>query len=173
VAAPLIFCIKKDVVQHLRTVQIAVCCAAVHCQSWLGLGIDFWYYRTSLAHEICITGVLTATGLRACVFVCLFVCLSVCMLLLLERRGVAFYELRFKISSVICQCKGTKCRMTNPLGKMLGYRQNFALYFALSLWCIVTRLVCCQPGSSPKIFVVFLRILHTHAVTGNTTATLS
>jgi len=49
---------------------------------------------------------------------CVLVCLFVGILLLLERRGVAFYELIFKISCVICQCKGTKCRMTNPLGKM-------------------------------------------------------
>jgi hypothetical protein len=88
----------------------------------LGLGIDFWYYRTSLAHEMCITGVLTATGLRACLFVWLFVCLSVGrsvgrsvgILLLLERRGVAFYVLKVKISCTICQCKGTACRMANP-----------------------------------------------------------
>lgn len=54
----------------------------------------------------------------ACVRACVRVCLFVGVLLLLERRDVAFYELRFKISCVICQCKGTKCRMTNSLGKM-------------------------------------------------------
>jgi len=62
---------------------------------------------------MCITGVLAATGLRACVRACVFR-LSVGRLLPLERRDVAFYELRCNISCAVCQCKGQHAEWRTP-----------------------------------------------------------
>ena len=112
VAAPLIFCIRKDVVASADRADRCVLCSGA-----LPVLVESWYWFLVLQSIIGTWDVhyRCADCNRAA---CVFVCLSLGMLLLLERRGVVFYEVRFKTSCAICQCKGTKCRMTNPLGKI-------------------------------------------------------
>ena len=107
-----IFCNRKDVEASAER--------ADRCVLWSGalpVLVGSWYWFLVLQNIIGTWDVhyRCADCNRAA---CVRACLSVGMLLLLERRGVAFCELRCKISFAICQWKGTKCRMTNHLGKM-------------------------------------------------------